>query len=213
MLEYILQGGWVMVPLLFMSVLALAVIIDRQRALRMADVNTSDLRSEVKSCLSAGRIDGAIEACERMKGPIAAVLLVGLDHMRQLLARGKDPDELEQKVRKTMDDHVPHVIEALEKRLNLLTLVGSTSPLLGMTGTVTGMIAAFGAMREAGGLQGGAVAGGIAEALVTTAAGLLIAIPSVVAATILAKKVDRHVLEIEEATNEVANMISLGKVG
>ena len=105
------------------------------------------------------------------------------------------------------------MVEVLEKRLNLLTLVASISPLLGMTGTVTGMIAAFGAMREAGGLQGGAVAGGIAEALVTTAAGLLIAIPAVVAATVFSKKVDRQVLEIEEATTEVVNMITLGKVG
>ncbi len=213
MLEYILQGGWVMIPLLFLSVLAFAVIIDRQRVMRMADVNTSGLRAEVKSCLSRGSIDGALDACERSRGPMAAVLLVGLDNLRALLARGKSPDGVDEKVRRAMDDHVPHVVAVLEKRLNLLTLVASISPLLGMTGTVTGMIAAFGAMREAGGLQGGAVAGGIAEALVTTAAGLLIAIPAVVAATVFSKKVDRQVLEIEEATTEVVNMITLGKVG
>ena len=212
MLEYILQGGWVMFPLLFLSVLALAVIIDRQRVMRLAEVNAPRLRAEVRDCLSEGRIDEAVGVCERVRGPMAAVLLVGLDNLRRLLARGKSPEDAEGKVRKAMEDHTPQVLEALEKRMNLLTLVGSVSPLLGMTGTVTGMIAAFGAMREAGGLEGGAVAGGIAEALVTTAAGLLIAMPSIVAHSVFSKKVDRQALEIEEATTEVVNMISLGKV-
>ena len=213
MLEYILQGGWVMAPLLFLSVLALAVIIDRQRVIRMAEVDTKGLRSEVKQSLAEGHIDGAIDACELTGGPMAAVLLVGLDSLRRFRARRKSAKEVEDKVREAMDGHIPHVVEALEKRMNLLTMVGSVSPLLGMTGTVTGMIASFGAMEEMGGLQGGLVAGGIKEALVTTAAGLLIAMPAVVAYTIFSKKVDRQVLEIEEAATEVVNMISLGKVG
>jgi biopolymer transport protein ExbB/TolQ len=80
-----------------------------------------------------------------------------------------------------------------------------------MTGTVTGMIASFNAMAESGGLDAGGVAAGISEALVTTAAGLIIAIPAVVAYNIFSKKVDRHILQIEDATSELADFIALGR--
>ncbi len=95
----------------------------------------------------------------------------------------------------------------LEKRLNLLLMVASVSPLLGMTGTVTGMIASFETMSS--GLDANMVSAGIAEALVTTAAGLIIAIPSVVAYHIFAKKVDKLILEIEESGNELVDAIAM----
>lgn len=212
MLEHILVGGWMMIPLIFLSVLALAVMIDRARVFRRAEVDSAALRAEVGECLDAGRIDDAVETCEHSRGPVAAVLMVGLDKLRRLLARRRSLEEIETNVSKSMADHVPHVVDVLEKRMNILSLVGSVSPLLGMTGTVTGMIAAFGAMVEAGGMSGDVVAGGIKEALVTTAAGLLIAIPSVIAHNIFSKKLDRHVLDIEDASTELMNAISLGDV-
>jgi len=106
-----------------------------------------------------------------------------------------------------MADYAPHVIESLEKRMNLLTMIGMVSPLLGMTGTVTGMIASFETMSS--GLDAGAVSAGISEALVTTAAGLIVAIPAVVAYNIFAKKVDRFILEIEESSTDLIDYITL----
>jgi len=211
MLEYILDGGFVMIPLMLLSVLALAVIVDRVRVFRLADVDTAALRSKVGEHLEDGQIDEALSVCRRFKGPVAAVLLAGLARYRKLRGRGRSATEIEINVGKTMADYAPHVVETLEKRLNLLTLVGSVSPLLGMTGTVTGMIASFHAMAEAGGLEAGGVAAGISEALITTAAGLLIAIPSVVAYNLFSKKVDKYALEIEETTAEVMDFISLGR--
>ncbi len=211
MLEHILEGGWMMMPLLFLSILALAVMIDRLRVFRKAEVDSAALRASIGDCLDRGRVDEAVDACEASSGPVAAVLLVGLDKLRRLTARGRSLREIETNVAKSMADHVPHVVDVLEKRVNLLSLVGSISPLLGMTGTVTGMIAAFAAIVDAGGMQGGVVAQGIMEALVTTAAGLIIAIPSVVAYNIFSKKIDRHVLEIEDASTELMNAISLGE--
>jgi len=209
MLEQIIKGGYIMIPLVGLSIVALAVIIDRIRAFRLAEVDSSALRTRVIDLLEDNRVDEAIEACERFRGPVAAVLLVGLHKFRKLIGLGRDPAEIEGNVTRTMSDYAPHVIEALEKRLNLLTLIATVSPLLGMTGTVTGMITSFDAMRQMGGLEGGAVAGGIAEALITTAAGLLIAIPAVIAYNLFSKRVDHYVLEIEETATELIDFITL----
>src|SRR5690606_27988171 len=121
----------------------------------------------------------AEKLCQERKGPVAAVLLVGIHKYKLLKGLGKSATEIEANVNKTMEDYSPHVVEALSQRLNLLVLVASLSPLLGMTGTVTGMIKSFSVMASAG-VDAGAVGAGIAEALVTTAAGLIIAMPSVI---------------------------------
>jgi biopolymer transport protein ExbB len=207
MLKHILDGGAIMIPLLILSVVAIAVIIDRIRVFRLAQADSSALRESIVKQLEAGQIEQAIRECETQKGPVAAVLMVGLIKFRKLMMRGRSMTEIEANVNKTMADYAPHVIESLEKRLNLLTMIGGVSPLLGMTGTVTGMIASFESMS--GGLDATAVSSGISEALVTTAAGLIIAIPAVVAYNIFAKKVDRFILEIEESSTELIDFITL----
>ncbi len=209
MLTHLLNGGPIMVPLLLLSILALAVIIDRLRAFHLADVNTLKLRSEINDCLYEDRVDDAIRACEASSGPVAAVMLAGLIKYRKLLVLGRPSNEIEVAVSKTMEDYAPQVLEGLEKRLNLLTLIGSFSPLLGMTGTVTGMIKSFDTMAQAAGLDAGAVAGGISEALITTAAGLLVAMPAVAAANLFGKRVDKYILEIDEFIIDMVDFISL----
>jgi biopolymer transport protein ExbB len=209
MLEPILDGGFMMIPLIALSVLALAVIIDRVRAYRVASVDTDALRERVIDLLQADKVDEAIAACRRFGGPVAAVLMVGLHKFGRLRQRSRSTAEIEGNVTRTMSDYAPHVVEALERRLNLLTLIGTISPLLGMTGTVLGMIRSFGVLGEMGVLEGGAVAGGIAEALVTTAAGLLIAIPAFIAHNLFSRQVDRYVLQIEESATELIDFITL----
>jgi biopolymer transport protein ExbB len=212
MLGHILDGGAIMIPLMLLSVLAVAIIIDRVRAFREATVDTSKLREGIVDNLEEGRVDEAIRECEQFRGPVAAVLLVGLLKFRKLLQRERPLAEIEANVNKTMGDYAPHVIEALEKRLNLLIMVGSVAPLLGMTGTVTGMIRSFQSLAGAGALDATAVSTGIAEALVTTAAGLIIAIPAVVAHNVLSKKIDRFVLDIEESATRLIDLITLDYV-
>jgi len=207
MLKHVLNGGPIMIPLLILSVVAFAVIIDRIRVFRLAQADSTSLRDSIIKLLEAGQIEEAIRECEAQKGPVAAVLMVGLIKFRKLMKRGRSLAEIEGNVNKTMTDYAPHVIESLEKRMNLLTMIGMVSPLLGMTGTVTGMIASFETMSS--GLDAGAVSAGISEALVTTAAGLIIAIPAVVAYSIFAKKVDRFILEIEESATELIDFITL----
>lgn len=211
MLEYLLDGGPLMLPLLACSIAALAVIVDRVRAFRAAEADTVRLRAQVTDCLDNGRIDEAVALCQASHGPVAAVLLAGLDRYRRLLARGRAILEIETNVKETMEDYAPHAMEPLEARLSLLSMVGSIAPLLGMTGTVTGMINSFNTMAEMGGLDAGGVAAGIAEALITTGAGLLIAVPAIVAYNVFAKKIDRYVLEIEQTMKELIDFISLGR--
>jgi biopolymer transport protein ExbB len=211
MLEYILDGGLLMYPLTACSVVALAVMIDRIRAFRAVDFDTTRLRLQVNECLDDGKLDEAVELCRNSKGPVAAVLLAGLDRYRKLKARHRAIGEIETNVKETMEDYAPHAMQPLENRLNLLVLIGSIAPLLGMTGTVTGMIASFNAMAEMGGLDAGGVAAGIAEALITTGAGLLIAVPAVVAYNLFNKRVDKYVLEIEQTIKGLMEFISLGR--
>lgn len=211
LLKYLLQGGFMMFPLMACSILAVAVIIDRLRAYKEAAVDTGSLRQRVMDLIDRGEVDKAMEACRNFGGPVAAVLLVGLRKYKLLSERNRPMTEIEDNVNRTMNDYAPHVIEALEKRLNLLTLIGSTSPLLGMAGTVLGMISAFAVMASEAGLDPAKVAGGIQEALVTTAAGLLIAIPAVVAHNVFTRQVDRYVLDIEESATELIDFITIEK--
>jgi biopolymer transport protein ExbB len=209
MLEYLIDGGPMMVPLLLCSIVAISVIIDRIRAFRRADVDNVLLREEVNDCLERGRVDDAIAACGRRRGPVAAVLLAGLQKLRTLSRRGRNTAEIELAVKTSMEDYAPRVLGVLEKRMNLLTLIGSVSPILGMTGTVTGMIRSFNVMAAAGGLQATAVAGGISEALITTAAGLIIALPAIVAYNLFAKKVDAFAEQMDESVTGLIDFISL----
>ncbi len=208
MLPHILEGGVIMFPLLALSILGIGIIIDRYRAFRVAEVDTKSLRRAVTRDMEAGKIDDAIRECEKYKGPVAAVLMVGLLKFRKLVRRGRPMSEIENNVTQTMSDYSPHMVEALEKRLNALTMIASVSPLLGMTGTVVGMITAFGAMAQAG-MDASGVAKGISEALVTTASGLRIAVPCVIAYSYFSRKLERFTLEIEEASTEVMDIITL----
>jgi len=212
MLEYLIKGKWLMGPLLACSIIAIAVIIDRIRAFRMADSDSFEMRKSISNLLDEHKLDEAVDECGKYHGPVAAVMLAGLDKMRRLIKLGRDSAEIEISVSKTMEDYAPHVLEPLEKRLNLLTLVGMISPLLGMTGTVTGMIASFGAISTAGGSATEAAATGISEALITTAAGLLIALPALVAHNLLVKRMDKFTLEIEETVIELNDYVSLKRV-
>ena len=196
-----------MVPILILSILAIAVIIDRIRVFRLTAKNPSRLLDGIIAQLENGHTDKAIELCREEKGPIAAVLVTGLTRFDRLMRAGKNMAEIEVGVNKSIADYSQHVIESLEKRLNLLTMIASVSPLLGMTGTVTGMISSFGSMSS--GLDASQVSTGISEALVTTAAGLIVAIPAVVAYNIFAKKVDHVVLEIEQTATQLIDYITL----
>ncbi|MHC4503958.1 MAG: MotA/TolQ/ExbB proton channel family protein [Planctomycetota bacterium] len=210
MLQTIIQGSWMMVPLMICSVLALAAIIDRWWAFRTnAGVDARALRSKVLDLLGEGEIDEAAKLCASTPGPVSAVILAGLQAYSRLKAIGGKPEIIRTVTEKAMEDYSLHAMSAVEKRLNILSTVGNAAPLLGMTGTVTGMIRSFAIMSSMEGLQAGAVAGGIAEALVTTAAGLLIAIAAVIPYHIFMSMANKVELEIEETSTELLDYVTI----
>ncbi len=209
MLEDILKGGPIMIPLVICSLISLAVVFDRWRAFREnRKVDTRSLRAKVLTHLRNNNIDGAISECESSHGPIASVLLAGLRSYSHLHGKGESSETMRLVVGQVMEDFSAQSMSVVNKRLDVLTTIGTAAPLLGMTGTVTGMIASFAGMADAGSVDGSAaVANGIAEAMVTTAVGLIIALLAVIPQSVFNRWSDEIELEIEEGTSEVVEFI------
>ncbi len=210
MLEQILKGGPLMIPLMLCSLVALAVVYDRWMAFREnRKIDTRSLRSKVLANLRENNIPGAISECEASKGPVASVLLAGLRSYQQLHGKKESSETMRLVVGQVMEDYSAQALSVVNRRLDVLTIIGVAAPLLGMTGTVTGMIASFAGLAKAGagGGGGGAVAAGIAEALITTAAGLLIALLAVIPQSVFFRWSDEIELEIEEANSEFVEFI------
>lgn len=210
MLEQILKGGPLMVPIMACSFVSLAVVYDRWCAFREnRKIDTRSLRSKVLVHLRANDVDAAISECAATGGPIASVLLAGLRSYQQLKSKNESSETMRLVVGQVMDEYSAQALSLVNKRLDVLTTVGTAAPLLGMTGTVTGMIASFAGLAESGSAAGGggAVAAGIAEALITTAAGLLIALSAVIPQSIFNRWSDEIELEIQEANSEIVEFI------
>ena len=209
MLQIILAGGWMMLPLLLFSVLATAVIIDRALAFwNHKHIDNRSLRSQVMHLLRQGQAQEAAMLCARTPGPVSAVLLSGLQAYAKHLQR-VDVNELAATVKTTMEEFSIHAISAVEKRFGVLNTIGNAAPLLGMTGTVVGMIASFEMLALHGGDMN-YVAGGISVALITTAAGLIIALIAVIPFNFFTSQADAIDLEIEETKSQFIDFITTG---
>lgn len=206
MIQYLFDGGPMMAVLACLSVLAVGVILDRSRAFRAAESDVDSLCKGLRDRLTQDDRAAALTVCEQTKGPAAAVAVVGITQYEKLVTAGKTA-QLAELVSRAMSDYAPRVLDLLEKRLNYLAMVGSVAPLVGMTGTVVGMIASFDSMAAVGGLDGGAVASGISMALVTTAAGLIVAIPAVIFHNVFSRRMERVALDIEDAANTIISVI------
>jgi biopolymer transport protein ExbB len=208
MIDVLIKGGPLMVPLLLCSVAALAVVFDRFIAFRNNDRHDSRaLRARVLTLLREERIDEAIGLCEASPGAVAAVMLAGLQTYRRYHVAGTDRATLRSLVEDSMQDYSLNALSAMERRFGVLTTVSSAAPLLGMTGTVTGMISAFTAFAGSG--DPAKVGAGIAEALITTAAGLLIALVAVIPYNYFSSRSSAIDLVIQQGISEVLDIITM----
>ena len=210
MLENLLKGGPMMVPLIICSLISLAVVYDRWFAFRQnRKVDTLSLRSKILGHLRKDDISAAASECQSARGPIASVMLAGLNSYKQLRGKNESSETMRLVVGQVMEDYSAQAMSVVNRRLDVLTTIGTAAPLLGMTGTVTGMIASFAGLAEAGsvGGSGGAVANGIAEAMITTAVGLIVALLAVIPQSVFNRWSDEIELEIEEANSEVVEFI------
>ena len=210
MLEHIIEGKIIMVPLMICSLISLAVVFDRWQAFREnRRIDTRSLRSKILAHLRKDDLAAAIEECKTARGPIASVLLAGLRSYDQLRGKKESSETMRLVVGQVMEDYSAQAMSVVNKRLDVLTTIGTAAPLLGMTGTVTGMIASFAGLAEAGSMAGGGgeVASGISEAMITTAAGLIIALLAVIPQSVFNRWSDEIELEIEEANSELVEFI------
>ncbi|MGD1978187.1 MAG: MotA/TolQ/ExbB proton channel family protein [Akkermansiaceae bacterium] len=199
-----------MIPLILCSLISLAVVFDRWFAFREnRKINTRSLRSKVLSHLRQNDLDAAARECESARGPIASVILAGIRSYQQLKGKNESSETMRLVVGQVMEDYSTQAMGVVNRRLDVLTTIGTAAPLLGMTGTVTGMIASFAGLADAGSIggSGGAVANGIAEAMVTTAVGLIVALLAVIPQSVFNRWSDEIELEIEESNSEVVEFI------
>ena len=187
--ELFAQGGLMMYPLTVCSVLAVAIALERGFALRRSKIIRPEIVSVIENIHGPEDIGLALSVCKQYVGPFASVMRAGLDN------RTLPMDE----IRESILDQGRQEMGALQKGLVILETVASVSPLLGLLGTVLGMIRVFKDVSEVGVGQGNLLAGGIAEAILTTAAGLFIAIPALVCYNFYSSRVE--VLEIEKYAN------------
>ena len=197
--EYFRQGGLFMYPLLFFSVLAATVAIERFIVFSKAKLNVSDFLTKIRKALLVNRnVKEAIKICEQSKGPVASVMKAGL------LRYGHAREDIE----KTIENAALYELDRLEKRLGVLATTANVAPMLGFLGTVAGMIKSFATLAEQGLTNPAAVAVGISEALITTATGLIIAIPAQLVYNWYTTKITRFVRDIETASNMLVETFS-----
>lgn len=199
LLQLFIDGGWMMYPILLSSLLGLGVIFAKAWTLWRAHAGTARVLRAVEEATAAGRIDEALAIAAATQGPTAAILVVGLRRIKGgKLAEG----ELENAIATTGAIEV----NFLERGLVVLATVANVAPLMGFLGTVAGMIIAFGAIEIAGDVEPRLVAGGIKVALITTAAGLLVAIPVNIAYNFFVTRIDRLIVEMEQGAQKVVNL-------
>ncbi|BCW92981.1 MAG: biopolymer transporter ExbB [Thermoanaerobaculum sp.] len=197
MLEWFLRGGPVMYPLLALSLLGLAIVVERLLVLREKNFLDPAQLAVLGELLAAGEFTRAREYCAGHTGPLPVLVTTLLDN------RHAPYDELKE----LLEDTGRHQLRFLERGLGALATVVAAAPLLGLLGTVLGMIQVFEAVSLAGTVRGEQLSAGIAQALITTAAGLIIAIPMLFLHAYLEGKAQSLVQAIEARTLEFLHLV------
>ena len=197
MMALLRSGGWLMGPLLVLSVVALWVILERLVALRTRRILPPGLLSAVEADVHRGDLDQARQRLAASPSPLAAILASGLRCSG--LSREVIKESIEETGRRVVAD--------LGRYLNLLGTIAAISPLVGLLGTVVGMIKVFEAITAQGLGDPAVLAGGIGEALLTTAAGLAIAIPAVAMHRYFSAKLDRLAIDMEQSALRLVEIV------
>lgn len=200
MLDVFIKGGPLMIPLLVLSILAVAVTLERIWYLSRTRADADELMDEVKLSLEEGRVLEAMQTVKNARGPVAALLSAGIAYS----------DREKEAIREHLEEVGQDEVFKMERGLGLLGTIVTIAPLLGLLGTVTGIIRSF---RVLGAFEGvtsnpAALSIGIAEALISTAAGLIVAIPSLAAHNWIASTVERRVREMNRRALELIDLLA-----
>lgn len=202
MFELIQKSGAIIYPIILCSIIAFGIILERLYYLRKIKIDTVAFMNNIEAALKRNKIAEAVKICEDTPGPIARIIKAGLFKH----------DRPRQEMREAIEDAGQQEVPRLEKYIKILATIAHISPLLGLLGTVTGMAKAFQVIQmktvALNPVNTADLAGGIWQALLTTAAGLIVAIPTIVAYHYLVSKVQDFVLEMERSATELINMMS-----
>lgn len=196
MLEILNKGGPLMYLIVLGSVAALAIFIERVLFYHRSQINTEQFMKGIRNVLQRGSLTEAISICDETPGPVAQVVKMAiLKH-----------DRPREEIRETLEDVGLVEVPRLERRLVALATIANVAPLVGLLGTVIGMILCFQTIMEKGQpVLAGDVSKGIWQALLCTAGGLIVAIPSYIAYNYLVSRVDAIVLDMEKCATEMVN--------
>ena len=200
MLEIILAGGWLMAPIMLCSTLSMAIIIERFWTLRRSKVTPAGLGATVEDWAARHELDERHLEQLSIESPLGRIYSVALVNRR----RSREV------IKEAVEDTGRHVVHELERFLNTLGTIAGISPLLGLLGTVVGMIKVFSAIMISGVGDANVLAGGISQALITTAAGLTVAIPSYFFYRFFRGMVAEYVISMEEKAISLIDCIERG---
>ena len=197
MVYYFLEGGAFMWPILLTLIFGLAFVIERAYSLMMSGVDSQAFFEKVSESISENGTEAAAEICKQEQGPVSVIFQAGLSKMN----RGID------EVEKAIQNAGAIEMAFLEKNMIWLNAVITIAPMLGFTGTVVGMIAAFDAIKAANDISPAVVAGGISQALLTTAFGLVVAMIIQTFQNVFVARIDKLVLDMEEQSIKIVDYL------
>ena len=197
-LNLLIKGGWTMIPILLLSILAITLFVERLLALRKAQSNPEKLTRTVSDYVRAGDLAGAIGYCRAEDSPASRIIQRGLERVGRPLTE----------IKEAVQTAGRREVYALEKRTDLIASSAAIAPMIGFLGTVTGMIQAFQQIqRLEGAVNPSVLAGGIWEALITTAFGLGVGILALFAYNFLVNRISRTVNDLERASSDFIDLL------
>ena len=197
MQDLVQSGGWMMLPILICSVVALAIVVERFWTLRPSKLAPADTVPQVQTLLKRGLLNEGNLVKLRDSSPLGRILATGLANARH----GRDI------MKESIQESATGVVHELEKFLSTLGSIAAITPLLGLLGTVVGMIDVFAAIMIHGTGDAAQLAGGISQALLTTAAGLVVAIPAIFFHRFFVRRVEEITVELEQSAVHVVDLV------
>ncbi len=200
----IIKGGVIMIPIILLSIIGLALILERFWTLWRIRLDIPRFTQEIFLYLERGHFQKALERCEKARHPIADVFKLGI------LNRALKREEVERMMEREGDEQVQY----LEQHLGALIIIIGVEPMLGFLGTIVGLIQAFMTWEQLGtNITVGALAAGIYQAMITTAGGLIVAIPYYIAYHLIVGKIKSHAQEMTYYGNELIDILARPREG
>jgi biopolymer transport protein ExbB len=195
--ELVKSGGWLMLPIILCSIAAAAICIERYLALNPEKIAPKNLLGQVWGWIKTNQLDANKIRDLKSSSPLGRILAAGLSNSRH----GRDV------MKESIQEAASHVIHDMERYLNSLGTIAAITPLLGLLGTVIGMIKVFTEIMAQGTGNAGVLAGGISEALITTASGLSVAIPALIMHRYFLRRIDTAVVTFEQETIKLVDAL------